>query len=450
MTTELLKNIEIILRSSEEGELNFSEQELIEKLEDALHILNAAANKGEELVPDAIYDTLIERLRSLDSSNPLLHHVWSESETDDYGKLDSWLQIYPMMSIQTIKAFTNRVYINFRKSISSYGTVLRFVATLKINGHAVRAVWEYGELVLATSRGRGTAGKDLTSQMRVILGAHNSSFSHIPLVEVRGEVAMTFDNFERAKEFNPDVKSAFTAVSSMIRASASDEEVKLLDFLAYEVLYEGSAFSHLSEKYDYLESCGFKIPLGMVFKTDSANLDNKLQDLLLKLEKYVESYEYYTDGVVIQVDDYTLFNALGAEDKFRYGNIALKMGYWEQNTYVGYVGEVVWEQGKTKLTPVILLREKVLTATGASPSRIPVYTPANLLTLNAYTEGSPIHFKFGGESGVVPCYPDGRLLKEVEDENSNKSTGAIINVDGSNYIVYNDDEEEGAEMFSHL
>ena len=34
-----------------------------------------------------------------------------------------------------------------------------------------------------------------------------------------------------------------------------------------------------------------------------------------------------------------------------------------------------------------------------------------MMILDAYI-GEPLYFKYGGEAGVVPCFPDGRLLKE--------------------------------------
>ena len=53
----------------------------------------------------------------------------------------------------------------------------------------------------------------------------------------------------------------------------------------------------------------------------------------------------------------------------------------------------------------------MLTAQGNKVRRVPLYEPKNILTLEAYI-GKPIYFRYGGEAGVVPCFPDGRLLKE--------------------------------------
>ena len=51
----------------------------------------------------------------------------------------------------------------------------------------------------------------------------------------------------------------------------------------------------------------------------------------------------------------------------------------------------------------------VLTAGGNKVMRIPLYEPNNMLLLNAY-KGEVINFRYGGEAGVIPCFPDGTPL----------------------------------------
>ena len=51
----------------------------------------------------------------------------------------------------------------------------------------------------------------------------------------------------------------------------------------------------------------------------------------------------------------------------------------------------------------------VLTASGNKVRRVPLYEPNNMLLLKAFV-GNPIHFRYGGEAGVVPCYSDGTPL----------------------------------------
>ena len=45
------------------------------------------------------------------------------------------------------------------------------------------------------------------------------------------------------KEFNPDIKSPFSGVASLIKDSATDDEIKLLRFVAYNIYYDGARTS---------------------------------------------------------------------------------------------------------------------------------------------------------------------------------------------------------------
>lgn len=90
----------------------------------------------------------------------------------------------------------------------------------------------------------------------------------------------------------------------------------------------------------------------------------------------------------------------------------------------------MWTKGKSKMSPVAIVAESpnkicfdddgnisnyddlgVLTSQGNSVKRVPLYEPKNILILSAYP-GEVLHFRYGGEAGVVPCFADGRILKE--------------------------------------
>ena len=186
-----------------------------------------------------------------------------------------------------------------------------------------------------------------------------------------------------------------------------------------------------------------------VFKIHTYNLSKKMtpENMLIESEVkseffdmvsavvsgFEEAYEefgYFCDGVVLEVNDRKLFNSLGISGNHNNGNIALKVGLWEQCSYSGYVQKILWTRGKSKLSPVAIVADEpdmliededneilnmedlgVLTAQGNKVRRVPLYEPKNLIILDAYP-GEVIYFRYGGEAGVVPCFPDGRLLKE--------------------------------------
>lgn len=404
--------MELILSRYGCWETEAEKEECIKLLEDYIKYLQEAANKSLEAAQDPVYDTCIDMLTELRPDSPVLTFVWTDDDDgavmDEY--LDSFLRSYPMFSILTIKHMSDRGIENFKSKLPAGLT--RLLASIKLNGHAVRIVWDNGHLVKATTRGRATLGRDLTNHMKIILGSFCEAFESLGLVEARCECLLPFDNLEAARKFNPAIKSAFTGVSSMIRASASDEEVALLDIVIYDIMSANLTFTDRSEKFAYLQDLGFKVPQHFTFDVSRNNFESSLNDALINMDLALTDYPYFTDGLVISVDDLELFEDFGFEGKNRLGSLALKMGRWKQNAYAGVVQRISWEEGKTKLTPVAII-EGVVTASGNTVTNVPLYAPLYILMLEAYP-GNIIHFRYGGEAGVVPVTPDGRLVTDKD------------------------------------
>ena len=430
----------------------------VEKLENIVRLCNESSNKGQQLVVDAIYDRLMEILRKVNPESELCKYIWEDtdemvSEEDDSDRL---FRLHPMYSIQTCKSFTCDEIKAFVDRLPD-GVEFDGHISIKENGHGIRMVYKDGVFFKARSRARSSAGRDLTRQMEVCLSKNDlidiPELEDFDYCEIRGEMLVPFSNLESAREFNPDIKSAFSAVASMSRDSASDEEYELLDFVAYSIYADGLSFDTKEDEYNFLESMGFTTPLNWVVSgLTKENLLDELPSIMDECESAVKSddlgedgYNYYSDGVVFEINDRELFNSLGSDgSKYRYGNIALKVGFWMQDFYTGVVQTILWTKGKSKLSPVAIIAPEpdmvefsdygdheyimdideienkkdlgVLTAVGNKVMRVPLYEPNNLLILKAY-KGETINFRYGGEAGVVPCFEDGTPLIEGKIRN---------------------------------
>lgn len=391
------------------------QEDKIEALERYIQDCNEAMNgDGEPLVEDAIYDKLVQLLTQVRSDSPVLQELWSEDDkvVGSYNKL---LEENPMVSILTVKSWNDDAITQF---IQRMPETANYLASYKINGHGIRVVYNDGVLVEATTRGRSTNGRDITEHVKIILGDYNEALSEYGLVEIRGELALRLSNLDKAREFTPGLKSAFSAVSSLIKPSATKEEVELLDFLTYGVYIEDYDFSSKEEVFSQLSEWGFEtteyISLEEISKDD---LLENMKEVVSALESNYEEFGYFCDGVVFEVSDGDVRSYLEGEGKYHDYNLALKVDSWSQDIYTGYIKEVTWKRGKFKLNPVAVVvedlnsNEGVLTVQGNRVKNIPLYNPKNILILKAYI-GSPLSFKYGGEAGVVPCFPDGKLLSE--------------------------------------
>jgi DNA ligase (NAD+) len=159
-------------------------------------------------VPDAEYDRLFRELQALEATHPEL--VTPDSPTRRVGgqPLEGFAPVrhaVPMLSIRTetdteasgAQAFDTRV----RKELglAESDPPVEYAAELKFDGLAINLRYEHGLLVQAATRGDGETGEDVTQNIRTIhaipLRLHGESPPAV--LEVRGEVYMRRDDFER-------------------------------------------------------------------------------------------------------------------------------------------------------------------------------------------------------------------------------------------------------------
>lgn len=392
----------------------------IEKLQTVLMQLNSSAQEGNPLVADAVYDKLKSLLQSTAPDSQILHQVWDEvEELPSTSDLDVHLRTHPMGSILTVKSYSDPAFLSFCNTLTHLNEVtLHFSA--KIDGHGVRVVYKDGQFVKATTRARSTRGRDITRQLSHIVPPTIPQTQGI--VEIRGEVCLQVGKLNLARQFTPTLKTAFSAVSSLIKDSSTPEENQLLDFKAYKYFSDTPYyfFESRSEEYEVLKELGFSVP---EWSTDTLLDDfDPIQDIPEAFDYFVDnlSNDYFLDGVVLEVDSQQHRNSIINNDVYVAGALALKTGQYAQGIYTGIVHHIDFKPGRTKLSPVAVLTADsldlpptgILTETGNTVLNVPLYEPANIYHLQAYP-GLPLSFMYGGEAGVVPCFPDGTLLTEA-------------------------------------
>ncbi len=458
--------------------------EQVQDLEEFVKKCNEAHNDGEDLVVDAIYDRLMEILRRVAPESELCKHIWEDSVDEIDLENDAVFANNPMYSIMTVKSFDCDEIKSYIDKLPEEDFEAHI--SVKLNGHGIRLVYKNGDFVQARSRARSSAGRDLTPQLKVILERdgllHIDDIAGYDICEVRGEWVMPFENMDAARAVNPDIKSAFTAVSAIGKASGTEEDWNLLHFVAYEFLSNmESFFQSKTEEYEFIQTLGFEIPLyWTVPDLNKETLLSELPSIVKDCEEAVtgdDAYAYYTDGLVFSINDMSVFRTLGDDGShYKFGNMALKVGYWKQDFYTGVIQTILWTKGKSGFSPVAIVAPDaeqiifnkdenddgdmfhrpyimsqkeianysdlgVLTASGNKVRRVPLYDSANLIYLNAYY-GEPIYFRYGGEAGVVPCFEDGTPLLE------GKARQILASASGDDY--YNDGQmDDGWEEMQY-
>jgi DNA ligase (NAD+) len=348
-------------------------QERVRALHIALH-QNAHSYYvlDEPSIPDAEYDKLFAELQSLEEAHPELRT--SDSPTQRVGgkpmpEFATVRHAMPMLSIRTetdteasgAQSFDARIRKDL--SLQEGDAATEYVAELKFDGLAMSLRYEQGVLVQAATRGDGEFGEDVTHNIRTI--------GQIPLklpeaapdvLEVRGEVYMRRDDFERLNErqrakIAAGTKGEKTFVNPRNAAAGAVRQLdpgiaaqRPLSFFAYGA-GEVSDVSWVTH-YDLLKTLknlGFPVAAEINIAKGATELIAYHQ----KIGKLRDTLPFDIDGVVYKVNSLALQQQLGFVSREPRWAVAHKYPAQEQLTTVLAIEVQVGRTGK--LTPVAKL-----------------------------------------------------------------------------------------------
>lgn len=382
----------------------------IDSFESYIENLREAAGMGKPMVDDAVYDQYVRLLRELKPESKIFTENWEVEETP-LESYDELLNKYGMCSITTFT--TEDELRKFIPIIEKAGGKVDLCASLKENGHSYRAVYKFGELVSATTRGRYKKGRDITYHVSRRLPNKIQEWTKIPLVEIRGETLVKIDTFE--KYLKERLKTPLSSVTSLIKESATDTEIDMLTLVAYKILSNSPdlQFETLFDELEYLKSIGFEVPQYIMAKGVTVdNFLNTAYRILAHFESLMDNgeIEYSCDGVVVAINDNETFYGMGKDGNAWLSNFAMKMGkYWESNIYSSTIVAIEWVHGKTYITPKAIV-EPVICANGATVTTVPLYN-VGVMDRYGYIPGEKVYFRFGGEQSVLTCDYLGNSVK---------------------------------------
>ncbi|MCG8052905.1 MAG: NAD-dependent DNA ligase LigA [Candidatus Thiodiazotropha endolucinida] len=320
----------------------------------------------DPLIPDAEYDRLMRELQSLEAEYPEL--ITAESPTQRVGDkpldgFDEVLHRVPMLSLDN--AFDDDEMRDFERRIKdrlklSESQTINYLAEPKLDGLAVSLRYEQGRLVMGATRGDGSQGEDVTSNVRTIqaipLKLQGDDWPDV--LEVRGEVFMPKAGFEslneRARKADEKtfVNPRNAAAGSLRQLDPRITAQRPLTFLAYgfgEVSPE-PAERNLSERINALRSFGIPTsPLMAVTEGIQGCIDYFRQ-----LETERDDLPYDIDGVVFKVDGLELQAQLGFVSRAPRWAVAYKFPAQEELTQVEAIEFQVGRTGA--VTPVARLQ----------------------------------------------------------------------------------------------
>ena len=277
------------------------------------HVLDAPT------IGDGQYDQLLRQLIVLETDFP--EYLEPNSPTQRVG-LKSELGFeevahrVPMLSLGNVfdanefQQFVARVEDRLNKVDT---TVL--TAEPKLDGLALSIRYEYGELVMAATRGDGETGENVTQNVRTIrsipLTLKDESFPNV--LEVRGEVIMKKSEFTAMNKRLQDlsektfVNPRNAAAGSLRQLDPKIVATRPLSFYAYGFGETSEPLGNThSDVMDVLKAFGIPVNPGLV-KATADQIGRVYLDLLAKRDQL----PYEIDGMVVKVDDLDTQEILG-------------------------------------------------------------------------------------------------------------------------------------------
>ena len=337
------------------------------------------------LISDYEFDMKMKELQKMEEE---LNFVFPDSPTIKVGSdlsENSGFRNYPhkiqMGSVEncydyeSISAYFNKLWESYCNDPANSANVRFYkqyknwlIVECKFDGLSCSLHYEYGKLILALTRGDGTTGAVITENAKVIDGIpeYIPQISHVPHMEVRGEVLMpksTFTrlNAERAQNGEKLLANERNAASgSLKQLDPNVTKSRGLIFIPYNVFSNGdlhispfgsyNRYSQIEIVHYYLVSLGFKESPYLYCNPDS--LSEILELFKLTIWKY---QDYCMDGAVVKLNDKLLQDRYGYDKKYPDWCRAMK---WKADSTKRQTRllDVEWSVGKTgKITPTAIL-----------------------------------------------------------------------------------------------
>ena len=308
-------------------------------------------------VSDAEYDRLMQELMMIEKEHPELASPLSPTQRVGGMVQDEFKKVtHQRMMLSLANAFNDDDLRDFDRKIREATGLdkVTYMAEMKIDGLGMSLVYNK-RLLYAATRGDGTTGEDVTSNVITI----KSIPSHIDIdgdFEIRGEVFMpkkSLEKLNKEKEANgePLFANARNAAAGSIRQlDSSIAASRGLDaFWYYFVNAKDFGIRYHSEALKLADKLGFKT-------NPERRLCQGIDEVLAFIEEYTEkrpTLGYDIDGIVVKVDDMNLYDKLGYTAKTPRWAIAYKFPPEEVQTKLL---DIIFTVGRTgKITPNAVL-----------------------------------------------------------------------------------------------
>ena len=334
-------------------------EELVEQIKDAN---GAYYQEDSPKLSDAEYDSLFRELEALERDHPELK--LKDSPTSKVGvelntPFSEVVHRVPMLSLQNALNFEEFNAFHARTLSSLEKKSTEYFVEYKFDGLGVELVYENGQLAVASTRGDGLVGENVTQNIRTIssIPEEVEGKSLPKSFEVRGEVLIAKNDFQKLNQKRAaGGESTFAnprnaAAGSLRQLDSTITAERPLGFFAYSLTSEHDLPSRTQSKsVGLLKKIGFPVQVGSLVSNDI----EEIKEWFKQTELARDSMPFEIDGAVVKLNSFKDQLKLGERSRSPRWAVALKFAPEEGfSTLVSITTQV----GRTgTLTPVAELK----------------------------------------------------------------------------------------------
>ena len=324
-------------------------------------------------ISDYEYDRMMQRLIKLEEEHPELADENSPTRRVGGAVLKEFEQVAHDVQMQSLgDVFSREELFEFDKRVISGldGEKPEYVVEMKIDGLSVSLEYENGRFTRGSTRGDGMIGENITENLKTVKSIPLQLKDAPEFLEVRGEVYMPKDSFEKLNAKKDAAGEALfanprnAAAGSLRQLDSKITAKRNLDIFIFNIQQiRGKSFETHREGLDWLNSCGFRVsPRRNVFTDMEGAFDE-----ICRIGELRSSLPFDIDGSVVKVNSLRQREILGVTSKVPKWAIAYKFPAEQQETTVE---DIVVQVGRTGvvtpnavLTPVKVAGSTVSRAT---------------------------------------------------------------------------------------
>ena len=372
------------------------------------------------VISDQEFDLLLRELQDLEEAHPEFYDPNSPTQRVGGGVTKSFETVahrFPMYSLsntyskEELEQWEERI----RKVIGPQEEI-EYTCELKFDGVSVSLTYENGALIQALTRGDGTQGDNITTNIKTINTVPLKLYGdYPPFFEIRGEVILPWEGFhkmneERAQKGEPlYMNPRNTASGSLKLQDSSLVAQRPLNCFLYAIAGDQLPVKTQFEALEKARSWGFKVP-------ESAKCVQSIDavfDFIQYWEKARKTLPFEIDGIVIKVNRFEYQQELGFTAKAPRWAMAYKYQAEQVSTVLKGIQYQVGRTGA--VTPVAQLEPVVIS--GTTVKRASLHNADQIEKLNLHL-GDQVFVEKGGEiipkiTGIAAPNPGGEKVNFI-------------------------------------